>query len=147
MVVSGMFEPEATRTPQIARMIVGGVGALIALWRIFAFVFVGKGTPAPFDPPRRLVIRGAYRFVRNPMYIGAELGLASAAISYQSISVAIYAGLFFSRDASVRDLLRRTDATANVWIGVPGILRRRQALVPRSVRHQPVKFVKRSSGE
>ena len=61
---------------------------------IFAFVFVGKGTPAPFDPPRRLVIRGPYRFVRNPMYIGAGLGLAGAAISYQSMSIAIYAGLF-----------------------------------------------------
>ena len=40
------------------------------------------------------MIRGPYRFVRNPMYIGAVLVLAGLAIFYQSISVAIYAGLF-----------------------------------------------------
>jgi len=91
---SGIVQPEAAGPPQIAGMVVGGIGGLIALWSIFAFVFVGKGTPAPFDPPRRLVIRGPYRFVRNPMYIGAGLGLAGAAISYQSMSIAIYAGLF-----------------------------------------------------
>jgi protein-S-isoprenylcysteine O-methyltransferase Ste14 len=91
---SGIAQPEGTGKPQIAGMLVGGIGAVIALWCIFAFVFVGKGTPAPFDPPRRLVIRGPYRFVRNPMYIGAGLGLAGAAISYESISIAIYTALF-----------------------------------------------------
>jgi len=62
---------------------------------VFTFAFIGKGTPAPFDPPRRLVIRGPYRFVRNPMYIGAGIALAGAALFYQSLSILIYAGLFF----------------------------------------------------
>ena len=43
---------------QVFGMMVAGVGAGIALWRILTFVFLGKGTPAPFDPPRRLVVRG-----------------------------------------------------------------------------------------
>jgi protein-S-isoprenylcysteine O-methyltransferase Ste14 len=91
---SGVVRPEANGAPQIAGMIIGGVGTVIALWCIFTFVFVGKGTPAPVDPPRRLVIRGPYRFVRNPMYIGAGLVLVGLAIFYESISVAMYAGLF-----------------------------------------------------
>src|SRR5438309_10865883 len=91
---SGVVRPEPNGAPQIAAMIVSSIGTVIALWCIFTFVFVGKGTPAPFDPPRRLVIRGPYRFVRNPMYISAVLVLAGLAIFYQSISVAIYAGLF-----------------------------------------------------
>jgi protein-S-isoprenylcysteine O-methyltransferase Ste14 len=66
----------------------------LALWCIFTFVFVGKGTPAPFDPPRRLVIQGPYRWVRNPMYIGAALALAGAALFYQSLGLLGYAGLF-----------------------------------------------------
>src|SRR5437868_3264270 len=91
---SGIVRQGSTGTPQIAGMIVGGVGAMIALWCILAFVFVGQGTPAPFDPPRRLVIRGPYRFLRNPMYVGAGLGLAGAALFYESMSIAIYAALF-----------------------------------------------------
>jgi protein-S-isoprenylcysteine O-methyltransferase Ste14 len=91
---SGVVRPEANGASQIVGMIVGGVGTMIAFWCIFAFVFVGKGTPAPIDPPRRLVIRGPYSFVRNPMYIGAGLVLAGLAIFYESISVALYAGLF-----------------------------------------------------
>jgi protein-S-isoprenylcysteine O-methyltransferase Ste14 len=76
-------------------MIVGGLGAAVALWCVFTFVFIGKGTPAPFDPPRRLVIRGPYRFVRNPMYIGAGLALTGAALFYQSWSLFAYTALFF----------------------------------------------------
>jgi protein-S-isoprenylcysteine O-methyltransferase Ste14 len=71
------------------------IGTVIALWCVFTFVFIGKGTPAPFDPPRKLVIRGPYRFVRNPMYIGAGMSLAGAALYYESLSILIYAGLFF----------------------------------------------------
>ena len=77
---SGIAQPAATGPLQIAGMIIGGVGAVIALWCIFAFAAIGKGTPAPFDPPRRVVMEGPYRFLRNPMYIGATLGLAGAAI-------------------------------------------------------------------
>ncbi len=79
---------------QVLGMTVAGVGAAIALWCILTFVMLGKGTPAPFDPPRRLVVRGPYRFVRNPMYLGAVLALAGAALSYKSIPLLSYAGLF-----------------------------------------------------
>jgi protein-S-isoprenylcysteine O-methyltransferase Ste14 len=51
------------------------IGTAIALWCVLMFVFIGKGTPAPFNPPRKLVIRRRYRFVRNPMYIGAGMTL------------------------------------------------------------------------
>ena len=75
-------------------MILSVLGAVLALWCIFTFAFIGRGTPAPFDPPRRLVIRGPYRFVRNPMYIGAGLALAGAALFYGSWQLLVYAGLF-----------------------------------------------------
>ncbi len=79
---------------QVVGMMVTGVGAAIALWCILTFAILGHGTPAPFDPPRRLVVRGPYRFVRNPMYLGAALALAGAALCYQSVPLLGYAVLF-----------------------------------------------------
>jgi protein-S-isoprenylcysteine O-methyltransferase Ste14 len=91
---SGIVRPAAIEVQQVAGMVIGAAGAAAALWCIFTFASIGRGTPAPFDPPRRLVIQGPYRFVRNPMYIGAGLALAGAALFYQSLPLLGYAGLF-----------------------------------------------------
>ena len=69
-------------------------GAALALWCILAFAFIGKGTPAPFDPPRRLVVAGPYRYLRNPMYLGAATGLAGASLFYRSLPLLGYTGAF-----------------------------------------------------
>jgi protein-S-isoprenylcysteine O-methyltransferase Ste14 len=45
-------------------------GALVHLRCVWDFFAAGKGTLAPIDPPRFLVVRGLYRFTRNPMYNG-----------------------------------------------------------------------------
>jgi len=73
---------------------VGIIGSGVILWCIISFAMLGKGTPAPFDPPRRLVVHGPYKFVRNPMYIGAGLALAGAALFYRSRVLAGYTALF-----------------------------------------------------
>lgn len=71
-----------------------GLGALLAVWCILAFAILGKGTPAPFGPPRCLVVVGPYRYLRNPMYLGAGLALAGAALLYGSAALLLYAILF-----------------------------------------------------
>jgi len=91
----GIVRPPVIAVPQVAGMVLGAAGAVVALWCIFTFAAIGKGTPMPLDPPRHLVIRGPYRFVRNPMYIGGGLALASAALFYWSWPLLAYAGLFF----------------------------------------------------
>lgn len=92
---SGVVRPNAVDWQQVVGMVFGIIGAVVALWCVFTFASIGKGTPAPFDPPRRLVIRGPYRFVRNPMYIGAGLALASAALFYESLPLLVYTCIFF----------------------------------------------------
>jgi len=91
---SGIVRPAGIGAAQAAGMLVGASGAMLALWCIATFILIGRGTPAPFDPPRRLVVVGPYRLVRNPMYIGAALALAGAALFYESWALLGYCAAF-----------------------------------------------------
>jgi len=72
-------------------LILNGLG--LVGWCVNLFNVEGRGTPVPWDPPRRFVARGPYRFVRNPMALGAFVTLAGEAALYQSWVVASYLGL------------------------------------------------------
>jgi protein-S-isoprenylcysteine O-methyltransferase Ste14 len=91
---SGMEAPRIIGVAEGAGILVTAVGGLLALWCVIAFAVLGHGTPAPFDPPRRLVVGGPYRFVRNPMYLGAGMALSGAALYYRSAALAAYAAIF-----------------------------------------------------
>jgi protein-S-isoprenylcysteine O-methyltransferase Ste14 len=79
---------------QFTGIFIGTLGAAAALWSLFTFAAIGRGTPAPFDPPRRLVIQGPYHLVRNPMYIGAGLALSGLAVFYESLPLLGYTAVF-----------------------------------------------------
>ncbi|MGR3294458.1 MAG: methyltransferase family protein [Candidatus Scalindua sp.] len=66
------------------------LGACISFWCVKDFVVSGKGTPAPFDPPMRLVLQGPYRYARNPMYVGLFLVLIGEAMLYASLFILLY---------------------------------------------------------
>lgn len=91
----GVPPPAFIGYPQVAGVVAGGAGAVLVMWCVLSFAVIGRGTPAPFDPPRRLVVKGPYRYVRNPMYIGAGLALAGAALYHQSIALLGYTTGFF----------------------------------------------------
>ena len=93
--LSGAVRPAAIGPLQAAGIVIGAVGGAIALWCVSSFAFIGRGTPVPLAPPRRLVTRGPYRFVRNPMYIGAGLMFVGAAVFYESLPLLGYTALFF----------------------------------------------------
>jgi protein-S-isoprenylcysteine O-methyltransferase Ste14 len=82
--------PHAFDNPNPFGWIVVAVGALIAVPCAWEFAWRGLGTPAPFDPPRRLVITGPYRFVRNPMYVGMGLALIGEGIVYPNIRLLMW---------------------------------------------------------
>jgi protein-S-isoprenylcysteine O-methyltransferase Ste14 len=56
------------------------VGVLLFVPSVHQFVTEGRGTLAPWDPPQRLVVRGPYRYVRNPMISGVALVLFGEAL-------------------------------------------------------------------
>jgi protein-S-isoprenylcysteine O-methyltransferase Ste14 len=91
---AGVARPARVGAAQLAGMAFGAVGAAVAIWCVLSFAVLGRGTPAPFDPPRRLVVRGPYRYVRNPMYLGAGAALAGAALFYESGALGAYAAGF-----------------------------------------------------
>jgi protein-S-isoprenylcysteine O-methyltransferase Ste14 len=93
---SGLTRPSFAGPVQLAGASLAIAGALVALGCILTFVVIGRGTPAPFDPPRRLVARGPYRFVRNPMYLGAAMAMTGAAVVYASWALMVYAAVFLA---------------------------------------------------
>lgn len=63
-------EPNASLFARVGGAALVIMGVAVFGWCAYDFVTSGRGTPAPIDAPRRLVVRGLYRHVRNPMYVG-----------------------------------------------------------------------------
>ncbi|MGH7856994.1 MAG: methyltransferase family protein, partial [Candidatus Binatia bacterium] len=81
------FAPDGLRIP--------GAGAILAGVTLYArcawaFTAVGRGTPAPFDPPRRLVTSGPYAWTRNPIYVAVPLILFGEALWFGSGALLAY---------------------------------------------------------
>ena len=70
-------------------------GFVLAAWTTRLFVTRGEGTPAPWAPPRKLVVRGPYRHVRNPMISGVLLMLGAESLLFGSWPVAGWTLVFF----------------------------------------------------
>lgn len=76
---------------QIAALVPLTLGAAVYFWCLWNFATAGHGTPAPIDPPRCLVIRGLYRHVRNPMYLGVLAVIVGWTVFFASGLIARYA--------------------------------------------------------
>jgi protein-S-isoprenylcysteine O-methyltransferase Ste14 len=74
--------------------VIGGAALLGAC--IFEFAHSGHGTLSPLDPPRRLVVRGLYNYVRNPMYLSVSAIVLGEVFITRSAALALYWGLWFA---------------------------------------------------
>jgi protein-S-isoprenylcysteine O-methyltransferase Ste14 len=70
-------------------------GAVLLGTCIFEFARSGQGTLSPVDPPRHLVIRGLYRYVRNPMYLSVTIIVLGEALVTRSSALAVYWAIWF----------------------------------------------------
>ena len=71
------------------------IGVIVLLWCFWDFLVKGRGTPAPIDPPKELVVSGLYRYVRNPMYVGVLLVIIGHFLWFGYWNLLIYAGVVF----------------------------------------------------
>lgn len=69
---------------------------LYTVFRTIAnFATIGRGTLAPWSPPQHLVVKGMYRYVRNPMILGVIIVLLGEAVMFRSWAILIWAVLVF----------------------------------------------------
>lgn len=96
------FSPEFAAPDHIGfwmAVLAASVGLGLSVWTVTLFMKFGEGTPAPWDPPRKLVVRGPYRYVRNPMISGVVLMLFAEAVLFQSWPIAVWMMIFFIGNA------------------------------------------------
>jgi len=84
-----------TRLDHIVGLLLMGVGIALLATCIFEFARSGRGTLSPADPPRELVVRGLYRYVRNPMYLAVLTTVLGEIVLTRSIDLAFYWLAFF----------------------------------------------------
>ncbi len=125
----GIVRPAAMEVPQVAGMVIGAAGAAVALWCIFTLATIGRGTPAPFDPPsptgdsRSLPFRAeshVHRCRTRPRQRRALLRVVAASGLCRPL---------LSRNARLRGGLRGAHSAANLRARLRSILPPSQALV------------------
>lgn len=82
--------PEVWAWPQWLGGLLLLSGVLMFLLCVWLFGSYGRGTPAPIDAPKKLVQRGPYRWVRNPMYLAVLTIITGEAVFFQSWHIGIY---------------------------------------------------------
>ncbi len=133
LILGGRLHRGPGAAPGAGLMVAGG---FLLVWCVRDFYVSGRGTIAPWDPPKHLVVGGPYRLVRNPMYI-AVLGLVGGwALAFGSLALTVYlavlAAAFHGRVVLAEEpWLRRRfgkewDAYSRQvprWLPRPGLLR------------------------
>ncbi|NVO10773.1 MAG: isoprenylcysteine carboxylmethyltransferase family protein [Bacteroidales bacterium] len=71
------------------------IGLFIMILTISSFVRIGKGTLAPWNPTKKIVISGLYAYVRNPMIIAVLIVLIGESIAVLSLNIFIWTVIFF----------------------------------------------------
>jgi protein-S-isoprenylcysteine O-methyltransferase Ste14 len=110
LILGGHFRP-GPAAPAGAVLLAAGL--FLLLWCVRDFYVSGRGTLAPWDPPRRLVIVGLYRFMRNPMYVAVLTIVAGWGLAFGSPPLGLYllvlaAGFHVRVVLSEEPWLRRT---------------------------------------
>ena len=78
----------------VAGALLAAAGLAMLAWTVTLFIRIGRGTLAPWDPTRKLVVRGPYAHVRNPMITGVLAILVGEALAFGDRPLWTWAALF-----------------------------------------------------
>ena len=96
------LHPEISSASEVrfwVALLLAGTGVMFSILTGRLFLKFGEGTPAPWDPPRKMVIHGPYRHVRNPMITSVLIILSAEAIFFRSWPIAFWMLIFFFGNA------------------------------------------------
>lgn len=85
--------------PVLAGAALIAAGLYFIVMTIGMFIAIGRGTLAPWDPTRKLVVTGVYRYVRNPMISGVVAVISGKSILFGSVALLLYALFVFAANA------------------------------------------------
>ena len=125
--------PEGTNATLavIAGAIVLLIGLTLFAASVYEFATRGRGTLAPWDPPRALVVRGPYQYVRNPMISGVLLLLIAEALLLRSLPHVEWAGTFVLINAIYIPLLEEPQLAGRFGEAYREYCRNVPRLIPR----------------
>lgn len=133
----GWGDTAAALALQAAGAIALGIGLVLFGASLRRFATEGRGTLAPWDPPRQLVVRGPYRFVRNPMISGVVLVLCGEAALLVSRPHAIWALTFAAINLAYIPLFEEPQLAARFGESYREYCRHVPRLVPRPTPWSP----------
>ena len=91
----GRIEVNLSSPAHLAGIVCISVGVVLLAACILEFARSGRGTLSPVDPPRRLVVRGLYRYVRNPMYLSVTTIILGESVLAWSRALGVYWAIWF----------------------------------------------------
>jgi protein-S-isoprenylcysteine O-methyltransferase Ste14 len=118
-----------------AALLTAGLG--LFAWTVGLFASAGRGTLAPWDPTRRLVVRGVYRHVRNPMISGVALVLFGEAALLGSWPLLAWSLIFLLLNAVYIPLVEERGLERRFAEGYRSYRRNVPAWIPRLKPWQP----------
>ncbi len=92
----GRGHPRASGVALAGALVILGLGSSVYAWCLWDFAVFGRGTPAPIDAPKKLVVKGLYRYTRNPMYLGVVTVILGWAAFFESAILLLYAAAVFA---------------------------------------------------
>jgi protein-S-isoprenylcysteine O-methyltransferase Ste14 len=87
---------DASRPSHVLALLCVALGVFLLAACIVEFARRGHGTLSPVDPPRHLVVRGLYKYVRNPMYLSVTMIVLGEVLLTRSRALALYWVIWFA---------------------------------------------------
>jgi len=91
----GQVQISLTNPVHLLGLLAISIGTALLLTCIWEFARSGRGTLSPVDPPRELVVRGLYRYMRNPMYLSVTVIVLGEVLLSGSRPLLLYWAIWF----------------------------------------------------